>query len=355
MPPNDHSPARSQSFRRLRPGRILALVIVLVVGVTGWLAGPSVRTLVQLWRARQTVDQGRLAEAEARLRSLIREDPTATRPRLLWVQVARRLGRINEAEQALQRAVELGLPIEEGRREFALIFAGRDFARAEGSLLRVLDKHPDDREVLRALAEGYARAKRWKRAVLGYSEWLKHDPGQGDALLGRARASWEAGKWRDAEADFQTLLEQNPNNFEVRIQRVDCLLNDAKMAEAEPELRACQQLRPDRPEPLVGLAACAIEEGEFDRAEMMLDQALSMAPNFVPALIDQAKLLVARQLDHRARPLLERATQLVPNDEAVHRGLAQLYRRIGEVDRAAEQDRLVPSLEQDRGIQPPSP
>lgn len=142
--------------RRLAAGA----VVLAGLGVAGRLAYPGVRREIRYRMAEREVDAGRLEQAEARLDLLIAEEPGRTRPRLLWVRVARRQGRITDAEEALQRAVELGLPVEEGRREHALILAGRDFPAAEGSLRRALGEHPDDEEVRRALAEGAGRAGR---------------------------------------------------------------------------------------------------------------------------------------------------------------------------------------------------
>ena len=136
--------------------RIMAFLMLAAI-TAGWKAAPGIEKGARIWRAERAIAQGRLDEAEARLDLLISEEPRETRPRLIRVQVLRKQGRITEAEEALQRAVELGLPAEQGRREFALLCAGQDFARAERSLRRVLEGDPGDEEVRRALADGYDR------------------------------------------------------------------------------------------------------------------------------------------------------------------------------------------------------
>ena len=138
--------------------RVLALILPSAI-LAGWKASPEIEKEVRLWLAERAIAEGRFDDAEGRLDLLISEAPRWARPRLRRVEVDRRQGRITEAEEGLQRAVELGLPIEEGRREFALLRAGGDFPLAEKSLRRVLDEHPDDEEVRRALAEGRARVE----------------------------------------------------------------------------------------------------------------------------------------------------------------------------------------------------
>ncbi len=113
----------------------------------------------------QAIEQGRLADAEARLDLMVHEEPNRTRARLLLVQALRQQGRITEAEEILQRTIEVGLPVEEARREYALLSAYSDFPRAEKSLRRLLEAHPDDEEIRQALKAG-ALPVGWQVKVL---------------------------------------------------------------------------------------------------------------------------------------------------------------------------------------------
>ena len=143
---------------RNRARRLVGAAILLCsIAWIGRRCGPAIGREVRLRLAERAIAAGRLDEAESRLELLISEGPRQTRPRLLRVELFRKQGRITDAEEALQRAIELGLPVEQGRREFALLRAGHDFPRAEKSLRRLLESDPDDEEVRRALAEGRAR------------------------------------------------------------------------------------------------------------------------------------------------------------------------------------------------------
>ncbi len=145
---------RSAGGRPMGRRLILAALGLAALGEAGRRAAPRVGREIRLRLAGRAIADNRLDDAEARLEWLISENPRWTPPRLLMVEADRRRGRITEAEEGLQRAVELGLPVEEGRREFALLRAGRDFPLAEKSLRRVLAEHPDDVEVRQALARG---------------------------------------------------------------------------------------------------------------------------------------------------------------------------------------------------------
>jgi len=328
---------KGRGARAVRRLAVALLVISAAVGL-GRLAWPGVRREVRLRLAERAMARGDLADAEDRLGRLIRDRPEETRPRLLGVQLARRLGRITEAEEGLQRAVELGLPVEDGRREFALIAALEDFPRAEGSLRRVVAEHPGDREAHRALAEGYARARRWAEAASACSAWLDRAPDEVDAQLLRARANRASGSRDKSEADLRAILDRDPDHYPARLLRGDWLRDDGKLAEAEPDFLACRRLRPDRPEPLVGLAGCASGRGDSARAEALLDHALTLAPNSPPTLRARCGLHVARGRDDLAIPLLERLTALDPADGSAPRQLARIYRQAGDEPRAREHE-----------------
>jgi thioredoxin-like negative regulator of GroEL len=140
---------KGRAWRR----RVVASLLILAgLGAIGRKASPWMSREIQLWHARRAIAEGRLADAEERLALMIHQEPTRTRARLLYVEVLRRQGQITEAEVVLQRTIELGLPVE--------LHAWEDFPRAEKSLRRVLEDHPDDREVRQALAEGTARRRK---------------------------------------------------------------------------------------------------------------------------------------------------------------------------------------------------
>jgi tetratricopeptide (TPR) repeat protein len=145
------------SIRRIWIRRFLAALLILgAAGAIARKSSPWISREIQLRLAERAIEQGRLADAEARLDLLVHEEPNRTRARLLLVQALRLQERITEAEEILQRTIEIGLPIEQGRREYALLSVYSDFPRAEKSLRRVLEAHPDDQEVRQALEDGLA-------------------------------------------------------------------------------------------------------------------------------------------------------------------------------------------------------
>ena len=108
---------------RIRKRRIWLSIFLGSVLATfvGWKAWPGVQARTKLAQIRKTIDAGQLDEAERTLDRLLSEKPRQSALRLLRVETFRRQGRITEAEEDLQRGVELGLPAEAARREHLLL------------------------------------------------------------------------------------------------------------------------------------------------------------------------------------------------------------------------------------------
>src|SRR5262249_16440526 len=135
----------------------------------------------------------------------------------LYAQVLRHLGEGDNAWEHLRLAVEGGLSEPEGRREYALLEAASNFILAENVLRRVLDDYPNDSEVLRVLAQGYASAGRWQDAEKIYTRWLEVEPNHLETLLARGNARLEAGRLELASDDFREVLVRSPNHFQARL------------------------------------------------------------------------------------------------------------------------------------------
>ena len=111
-------------------GRARPLALILAASaalIAARRATPGVVERVRIHLAVRAIAQGRLDDAADGLDLVISEAPMCPWPKLLRARVAREQGSITEAEELLQRAVELGLPVEQARVEHDLL------ARAAGA------------------------------------------------------------------------------------------------------------------------------------------------------------------------------------------------------------------------------
>jgi tetratricopeptide (TPR) repeat protein len=326
---------------------VLILVIPAPFAVWWWSYWPIYHRKVLLASAEQAFAAANLAKAEEQLAQLVREDPDNVRAHFLYAQVLRRLGQSGDADWHLGRAGELGLPKAEGRREFGLLYAKKNFSLARGALEQELQAHPDDVEVLQALGEGFSQYGSWDLAELYFSRWLEVQPDRIEALLDRGLAYKESDRYDQALADFRAILQRSPDHFRARVLACHCLLAEARMAEAEPELLACRQMRPDSPEPLVGLAACAMERGDFDKAYTLLGQALELDPGSTVTLNELGNWYLQRARYDLALSVFEQVLRLDKKNKPAHLKLAQIMRNNGKLEQAREYERRFQELEKE--------
>jgi tetratricopeptide (TPR) repeat protein len=318
------------------------VVVVAALAATGlWFLWPS----YLLWSARRAAAAGNLVRAEEALRQFFRLESDRPEARFLFAQVLRRQGRLRDAQQAFERAVELSLPEgEEREREYGLLLARDEFSRGEPLLKRRLEAHPDDREVLQALVAGYLRAHRWQDLEAVLSQWLQIEPDQPDLLMQRAQARMEQQHFGRAVEDFRNVLRQSPDHFHARLLLAHCLLSDARMDQAEAELLACRQLRPDQAEPLVGLAVCAVEHNDLNKAQTLLSQARGLDPDSTFVLNELGDLHLFRQRYDLAVPVFELILRIDDKNREAHLKLAQALRQTGDLNGAHDHERRYQEL-----------
>jgi predicted Zn-dependent protease len=324
--------------RRLR---MFAVALVLIIGLAAavtWVLARAGWWTTPIRQVEQALDAGDLSGARVLLNRLIRDDPRQAHARLLYARLLRLSSRPRDADVALAKAMDLGAPEASLWREYGLLLADSDFRKAQPILQRALKAHPQDVEVLRALADGLSRQGLWPEAADFYSQWLKLEPDRTEALLGRSRALVQTGQSLAAVSELRAILARQPNNYEARLLLANCFLSNAEMNQAAPELERCHRLRSDRPEPLAGLASCAVERDEPDRARELLDRAIALDPSSVLALTARANLaLKLRQFD-LALADFERVVALDPKNKQCHMHLAQLFHRSGDRQRAADHE-----------------
>jgi cytochrome c-type biogenesis protein CcmH/NrfG len=328
-----------------RRQKVLILVASLLLVPTALFAGWWFWPPSPVREAEKALAASDLARAEEILKDFTRREPNHLQGQLLYAQVLRRLKRHEEAQTALLQAVQLGLAERERRRELALLQAAQFSAEVERDLVWVLERQPNDVDVLQALAEGYARGQRHEEADRYFTRCLELEPDRVEAWLGRGRVRRDAAKRftarsGEAVADFREVLRRSPDHFEGHLYLALSLLSDAHVAEAEEVFRGCQRLHPDRLEPLIGLAGCALENGDWQEAQALLDRVFTREPRSVEALALQGDLHLRQQRYEQAIPVFRKVLALDPRDFGARSKLAQALRYCGEIEQAKEQERI---------------
>lgn len=337
------------SHRRRYHLYLFMMIAVPVAAAYGWW---------QYWPQYQLRQAERAVAAEQWERAIELASPLAYSnspdPRALLIvgRASRKLGKHTDAERAIVQASRSGADEAAVRRELALTRAELHFSPlVESFLVKSLADHPDDFEVLAALARGTAEDGRWADAVGYFDRALALKPDDFDLRLDRgylrllAATEYASGSAAESAADFAELVRRDPNHYLARLYLAHSLLVDAKLDEGRIHLLICRRLAPDAPEPLIGLAQCAVEENDWDEADRLLRQALQRDPQSTSALTLLGDLHLRREQYAEAANAYRQVIALIPDQPRGHLKLSQALRGLNkdaEADAAlAEYKRLA--------------
>jgi tetratricopeptide (TPR) repeat protein len=328
-------------LKRIARISLISFIVLTCLALAGLYAAPP----ALMWYARREFAARNFAGAEKALRWVVAIEPKHRDAHFLYAQDLRHMARYPEADAELGLAVDFGLTRDEGLREFGLLWAGFDFSKAEGALQHVLEKRPDDVEVLKALSQGCMRELRANQAEVYLTRWLQLRPDQVEPLLERGRLYLDTRQFAKAITDFRALLKFSPENYRAHLWLGLALLSDARINEAEPELKLARQMRPDSAEPLICLAECAREKGDINSAYTLLYDALGLDPGSLMALRDLGELHMSQRRFEDAAEIWNRILRDNPGDKLAHLKLAQVLEKLGKHEDARKHEQRYKELD----------
>jgi serine/threonine-protein kinase PknG len=160
-------------------------------GKIGALPTPSSADPAQqlLQPARDLIDSGRYIEALGQLDVVLKAHPASIDGHLLRATALNNLGRVQEAQAALEQAQRLGTPATRWRTLLVQAQAAEvrsDFAAAETLYQDLIKLVPGEVLPKQALADIYRETRNYDRAADLYSRVVSADPANADAVLGWA-------------------------------------------------------------------------------------------------------------------------------------------------------------------------
>jgi predicted Zn-dependent protease len=219
------------------------------------------------------------------------------------------------------------------RRE-ALELAGTNhFDAAEPVLRRVQEQHPEDVEVVRALALGYLDARQFAEAETFLGRWCELRPGETEPYQRRLELWSKQQKLAQALADVGHILQIDPDNSAMRLQAAQLLLLVGRPDQAERECLRCLKAQPNNVELWYLLARSEHDQGRDAEATGHADRVLQSSPDFTAGLELRAELHLAAGQPDPAIALLRRAADKPGREQA-----AALYQLGVTLDRVGRHD-----------------
>jgi cellulose synthase/poly-beta-1,6-N-acetylglucosamine synthase-like glycosyltransferase/predicted Zn-dependent protease len=277
------------------------------------------------WVLHRLRDDDRAAVLIEKAEDLPPEDPVARK------ELAGDLAALGRTRAALHMYEGLPLDTDDHFRLATLYAADRDFTAAERECRTVLKDRPEDRKVLRELADVLSWKKDYEEALKLFERLAREDPTDAGLPLRLAEVHLWKGDYDEALARFGAMLEEKFDRPELWGPYVDAAAGAGRLSPRQVRLAlhiaeqtavgACKEV------PFLTRLAWVLYRGkETERAGALLDRALGLRPRDPAARKELAGVLAALG---RTRAAL-RMYDGLPLDLDDRRRLAGLY--------AADQD-----------------
>lgn len=282
----------------------LVLILLLLVNVVAWQ-----RPLIAKWLARIAVrkagEDDSSAQTYVKLSSIVwRQTPETA---LAKARMARRTNNADLFTRELQRAELLGLEPELLEREQLLSLAQNGKLSVAGDKLAELVSAPgnDEAQICEAYALGYARVRRFDKALTLLSAWATDHPKDARPLAWMGKIQAELQATEAAEAAFKKALALNPKNA-IAAQGLGALLADLKRpGEAITFFPAALDDAQVGPEAAVGLATSLRVLSRLEDSKQVLQSALKKFPDDYRLRAAMAEALVEQGAHQEAVDLLQ--------------------------------------------------
>jgi tetratricopeptide (TPR) repeat protein/SAM-dependent methyltransferase len=220
-----------------------------------------------LTQALRLYQNGKLSQAEAAYRAILREAPRDADALYQFGILASQLGRLPEAERCLADAVEI---------------------------------RPSEPAFHHGLGLLQALHGRFADALACHDRALALDAAHIGALAGRAEALHEIGELVAAEAEYRRAASLAPRAPEIRFGWATVLADLGRLPEAAAAYRALLTIDPESAEAHVNLGTVLRDLGELGKAADEFQQALALKPDTAHAVVDLVSTLVALGLHQEA-------------------------------------------------------
>lgn len=312
--------------------RILLLCVFLSLGIY-FFAGPLFLSL-----GTQSLESRNHDRADTLLR--IAKKLGGQEPNLSYqlARVSRRMGKLQAADDYLEKAIESGLPIAKSERESQFMELAKGNYPNDVVAWRNLLAHAksDLPEVCEAFV--YFRLSRFETelAMQVLDAWQKEYPTSTKAAMIRGKVCISMEQWSDAIECFESAAQNAPDNFDVRAElhrtQMKRLLYDEALSGL---MQLCSDF-PDTPEARVLVAECKLRTGNLEDALLVISE-LEKSPELSSdglAVFAEIQLQTGEHTD--ALEHIKRAVKSDPTDREKRYLHARILQRNG---RKAEAER----------------
>lgn len=212
----------------------------------------------------------------------------------------RMVGRLDEAEPHLQRAVNMDPGQPNFLNNLGTLYASRgDHRRAAELFARAIAIQPDQLQALMNLGKSLAMGKQYDPAIAFFQRAAALDPSAAEPHLALGRVLLERGAAREAATEFSLAVQRAPETIEPQVRLGKALKAAGEIAEAQQVFAAVAAHAPSA-DAHRELGILFAEQGQLDRAGFELSYALRLHPTDPEAHRWLGTVLAGKHLDDEA-------------------------------------------------------
>ena len=326
---------------------LVLLAGVVIAGIAGW---KPITIRYGISQARQALDGRDTATALEWLTTNVRLAPDNAETRFWLARTYRRMGRLNDTREQIERAWKLGYPVESLEREQWLTLAqSGQLQEAEKHLPDLLTAPGDDgREICEAYVTGYLLNYRLRRVFQLLDAWRRdypEDP-QPYVIQGKVYESHQNAK--KAIENYQRALELDATLTTTRLSLAHLLVEVHQQQQAAQQFQLCLADDPQNVDALAGWSQCLSVMGDHKQARAILEGVLERKPEHLPARIALGALELSAGHPQRALKWLQSAADDDPWDSPLRYQLAQALQRSGRAEDAKPHFQFASDAQQAR-------
>ena len=262
------------------------------------------------------------------LEKAVKLDPKHPRAHLLIAQLNRLPGgQIEQAREAVNKALELGLDDPIARAKALMLRAGMQekLDKKMADLDEAVRLAPGSAAMVRARGLLLADQNKLDPALADLNKAVELNPKDGPTYEAMAIILARLKKYDEALAALDKAHQLNPASVVPLLQRARVHSSQANLDAALEDINQALAMGPDNVDVLLMRASVYQEKGENEKALADADRAIELRPNLPVALRIRALLLAESQRFDEAVDELEKLNKLNPKDSLTLFLLARLF------------------------------
>jgi tetratricopeptide (TPR) repeat protein len=236
---------------------------------------------------------------------------------------------LNELVLQARRNPDPELRRQSGLYAVRCLSARGDFPEALPLLADLLNRNPNDADVLYEAAETFNRSYN-----ISIVNLFQRDPSSYRVNQLSAEIMETQGRFGDAATQWKKAIEKNPNALRLHEQLGRAILRESQSPEALENARAAFEaelkLNPQDAVAELDLGKVFFSQQKLDEAAACLEKSLALRPTLAEALVALARVRSSQQKPDAAVKLLQKAIQISPGLEMAHTELIRIYREQGK-------------------------